>query len=450
MFLVLFLIANFATSDIYNDFEYTRQCERDGDDCEINITKYTGSNSEVTIPSRISRSEVKIIGYAAFEGNTKITKVTIPEQIEIIGDKAFKGCTSLSEVNFERRGDSDLHKIGESAFEGCSSLKSFNIPNDVHRIERRAFYGTALSGTVTLPEDLEVLGIAAFGNCHGIKKFYKRWDDDDLKLLSNTIFVNSDTVYQSNGRNPGQVLAQYPAGSDNKRFDIMEGTTDVQEGAFEGATNLETIQVPDSLSSNSAKIEQILSDSGATGLVYDGCPSSYVSGSKCVAFGDGCNHKNTNDPSCDTEVHPNAGQGGNGYNRRPDGDGKPQLWVIIVAAVAAAIVVIIIIVVIVVVVKRKGKKNRSTTHGIDNIREPPTFAKANYPSAKEKKKESSSDSSSSSGNGGQQFNAYPPYNPSQPAPPPVAYPPAQASAYADPMEARDTNPYLGITHNQPF
>ena len=78
------------------DFEY----ELFGD--ELIITKYNGTAKKVIIDSTyvIDGKEYTAVSIeeCAFETNTNITKVTIPETVTSIGDYAFYDCTSLTDV----------------------------------------------------------------------------------------------------------------------------------------------------------------------------------------------------------------------------------------------------------------------------------------------------------------------------------------------------------------
>ena len=62
-------------------------------------------------------SDVKVtsIAESAFENNTSIQSVVIPEGIETIGPKAFQNCSNLTTIEFP----STLTSIGEKAFNGC-------------------------------------------------------------------------------------------------------------------------------------------------------------------------------------------------------------------------------------------------------------------------------------------------------------------------------------------
>src|SRR5699024_5102363 len=79
--------------------------------------------------------KVYSIGDNAFEGNTKITSVTIPSGVKLVKDDAFMNCTNLSTVNLPN----DLKFIYSGAFQGCSSLKTIKIPDFIVKIGKNAF-----------------------------------------------------------------------------------------------------------------------------------------------------------------------------------------------------------------------------------------------------------------------------------------------------------------------
>lgn len=66
----------------------------------VTITKYTGTESTVILPSTINSWPVTKIGEDAFQDNTTITSVTIPASVTEIGSNAFAGCTNLTSVNY--------------------------------------------------------------------------------------------------------------------------------------------------------------------------------------------------------------------------------------------------------------------------------------------------------------------------------------------------------------
>ena len=121
----------FADTTTDGNFEYSVSEETD----EVTITKYTGSDTNVVIPSQIDGKTVTAIGNAAFRSQTKITSVTIPDSVKTIGNDAFNNCYKLTSVTIP----DSVRIIGENAFLQCSGLTSITIPNGVISIGTSAF-----------------------------------------------------------------------------------------------------------------------------------------------------------------------------------------------------------------------------------------------------------------------------------------------------------------------
>ena len=87
-----------------------------------------------------------------------ITSVTIESGIERIKSQCFSTCSKLSSVTFE--GES-LKLIGPSAF-GNTSLTSVVLPNGLEEISKHAFYNCDSLTSVVLPNGLKEIGSGAF------------------------------------------------------------------------------------------------------------------------------------------------------------------------------------------------------------------------------------------------------------------------------------------------
>ena len=109
--------------------------------------------SSATNPGTLTTYTVASIGLGAFQGNTSITSVFIPNTIEQISSHAFFNCSNMTSVIFQ----DGLKYIGNKnsiypnggAFHNCTSLKSLNIPASVETIGEAAFLNCTGLLTVT-------------------------------------------------------------------------------------------------------------------------------------------------------------------------------------------------------------------------------------------------------------------------------------------------------------
>ena len=102
------------TANAENGFEYA--VNEDGE--SVTLTKYSGSDTEVIIPSELGGKPVTEIGIFAFALCDSLTEVTIPEGVTSIGNAAFSGCSSLTEVTIPK----SVTSIGDAAFYNCEAL----------------------------------------------------------------------------------------------------------------------------------------------------------------------------------------------------------------------------------------------------------------------------------------------------------------------------------------
>ena len=67
-------------------------------DGTLTVVGYQGNASVLVIPNKVEGYTVTKIGESAFEGNTVLTSIDLPDSITVIGKKAFKNCVNLSEM----------------------------------------------------------------------------------------------------------------------------------------------------------------------------------------------------------------------------------------------------------------------------------------------------------------------------------------------------------------
>ena len=121
--------------------------------------------AELELPATLGDQPVTVIDRGAFQDNSLLRAVTIPEGVTEIGVEAFSGCEGLEDVTLP----SSLTRIGASAFAGCKSLKRIVIPSGVKTIEEAVFSGCGALEDVTVPEGVTSIGRMAFANCGSLK-----------------------------------------------------------------------------------------------------------------------------------------------------------------------------------------------------------------------------------------------------------------------------------------
>ena len=152
------------------------------------LSDYTGSASEVIIPSAYNGIAVTSIGAEAFYNCTNLTSITIPSSVVQVGDGAFASCGGLKTVTFAGNSqlvgigsyafldcssltsihfgeNSKLTSIGDWAFYRCTGLTSITIPDSVTSIDYRAFCNCTSLTSITIPDSVTSIGIYAFEDC---------------------------------------------------------------------------------------------------------------------------------------------------------------------------------------------------------------------------------------------------------------------------------------------
>lgn len=232
----------------------------------VTITKYTGTESTVILPSTISSWPVTKIGEDAFQDNTTITSVTIPASVTEIGSNAFAGCTNLTSVhyagdwsnltiqsgnpavedaakdaaneqlfdfeftpdntavivtNYKCKGTAadvtipscykgkPVTAINNAAFPN-SAVTSVTIPDSVTSIPDAAFVNCSQLTNISIPNSVTYIGFSAFDGCASLKSITL---PSSLRTIGNSAFAGC----------PSSMTVTYP-GSKTQWDDIAKGS----------------------------------------------------------------------------------------------------------------------------------------------------------------------------------------------------------------------------------
>ncbi|MBQ8613364.1 MAG: leucine-rich repeat protein, partial [Ruminiclostridium sp.] len=247
-------------SYFYGDYEYTLSGSN------ATIVGYVGTDTEVSIPSKLGTYSVTAIGKSAFRDNATIIKVTIPS-----------GVTSI-EV---------------AAFRGCSKLASVSIPATVTSIASGAFLASGLK-SVSLPDSLAFLGESAFVDCKSLTSvdFFKTGnvtsstvlDWGTYNSLGHQTFVGCESLTTVSlpdhvTKIPGRMFAGCAS---LKSFKIPASVTDIEFAAFRDCGALASVTFNDKLTSIASSafaasgINKLLLPEGITFIgsnAFNGCAS---------------------------------------------------------------------------------------------------------------------------------------------------------------------------------
>lgn len=213
----------------------------------VTITKYTGTESTVILPSTINSWPVTKIGEDAFQDNTTITSVTIPDSVTEIGSNAFAGCTNLTSVNYEGDWSNLTIQSGNPAVEDAAKDAANEQLFDFEFI---------LNNTAVIVTNYRCKGTAADVTIPS------RYKGKPVTAINNAAFPNSAvtsvTIPDSVTSIPDAAFVNC---SQLTNISIPNSVTYIGFSAFDGCASLKSITLPSSLRTigNSA---------------FAGCPSS--------------------------------------------------------------------------------------------------------------------------------------------------------------------------------
>lgn len=247
----------------YGDFKYV--VENDG----VTITKYTGTDSVVTIPNIINGKDVlkigekafyncsnlkqiklpsklKSMGSRVFEG-TGITSITIPKTLET-GSRVFQGAKNLEEVIIEE----GMTKIpaGLMWVDEDNQIQKIKIPSNIESIGASAFENCACLTELEFGENLKYIGRFAFLNCKGLKKisFLNNKDTAFEKRIYGQAFSDCTNLEEVNLSDNISRIDSYAFHkcSKLKQIKLPSRLKVLEERAFEG-TGITSITIPKTL-----------------------------------------------------------------------------------------------------------------------------------------------------------------------------------------------------------
>lgn len=220
----------------------------------VTITKYTGTESTVILPSTINSWPVTKIGEAAFQDNTTITSVTIPASVTEIGSNAFAGCTNLTSVHYAGDWSNLTIQSGNPAVQDAANAPLFDFeftPDNTAVIVTNYKYNGA-AADVTIPsryqgKPVTTIGHAAFFNSAVTSVTIP----DSVTSISDSAFINCPQL--TNISIPNSVtyigFSAFSSCTSLKSITLPSSLSFISGALFLGCSQLTTIHIPVSVTS---------------------------------------------------------------------------------------------------------------------------------------------------------------------------------------------------------
>lgn len=233
------------------DYQYTLLV-----DGTVQITRYTGGATDLTVPDTLDGYRVTAIGASVFYEKRNLRSILLPEGVTSIGDEAFSYCSELKSVSLP----DSLIVIGDEAFAYCK-INSIILPEKLTDIGDRAFYDCSYLKSIVIPDSVTKMGSNPFAYCSDLTDIYVSPDHPVFSVADCSLFnkVEKKLVCFPYALSLNVTEYQVPDGTlciGEFAFDhcfrltnifIPESVTSIEKGAFDNCDGLTCITIPDSV-----------------------------------------------------------------------------------------------------------------------------------------------------------------------------------------------------------
>lgn len=168
---------------------------------ELMLTKYMGSDEDVTIPDSYNNYKVTAIGTSVFSG-TEIKSIVIPDTVKEIKDYAFYNCKNLTSITLSK----NLEILGTNVFNLCRSLESIEIPSSVKDLGTYTFSASGLK-SITIPESKTLTKISYY-------VFFQCQKLTEVTLPSTVTLIEKNAISDC----PNKITIKAPDGSYAQKY----------------------------------------------------------------------------------------------------------------------------------------------------------------------------------------------------------------------------------------
>ncbi len=275
----------------YRDFEFEENTELGG----VSVTRYTGSNTIIRIPDTVWGKSVVSVDCFFSDDVTQIefpdTLVyikwfpeeiryfNIPSSLQYIGEKApdftYKYSAKIHAIKLNKLvmvktsdGVKDFRNknacvteyggvidLDEGKFNvtdqpvrefdlllDCVGVTEIEVPDGVKELERGAFSGCTDVTSVTIPDSVTSIYSRAFSDCPALSEIKADEDSEWFSSVDGVLYGKDKGVLYRCPEGT-RILYRYPPGKTDTSFTIPEDVWTVNDSAFQGCENLESVTI---------------------------------------------------------------------------------------------------------------------------------------------------------------------------------------------------------------
>lgn len=201
----------------------------------VTITKYTGSDVSVVVPSKLGGKTVTAIGDGAFKNNSSIQSLTLPDTIQKIVNGSLTNCKNLKTLTIKSKSFVFTNNDLNGFFAGTTKLQSVNVPSShtkyitvdgvVFSKDKKTLilFPSGKAQSYNIPNTVTSIGKYAFCN--------------NTKLITINIPGSVKTVNSKS----------FVKCSSLMRITLLNGVQTVEDGAFTECKVLSDLMIPKSV-----------------------------------------------------------------------------------------------------------------------------------------------------------------------------------------------------------
>ncbi len=203
-------------------------------------------SGKIIIPDQFQDKPVIELQNQAFQGQSELTAVILPDTLKTIAAQAFSDCSNLERVKLSE----SLECIEIYAFSNCLKLTNIVFPNGLTEIKANAFFDCDRLFSIHIPDSVEVLFSSAFAYCSNITTLSVGVNNLYYRSEENCITTKKDTTTIIIGCAGSTIAEGITKISDNsflqtniEKVLIPASVTEIGVSAFGGCPKLQSLQV---------------------------------------------------------------------------------------------------------------------------------------------------------------------------------------------------------------